>query len=336
MLLLVSLLAAAGHALSTLELRTSDSHRLSVEALYRADGALKAYLGAVRGSPAAGASSSFPGGTAEVTAHALIRLAGGERLYHASSRAEIAPPGGGVVRKAVGTLFLAGEAFRPPGALLFLGTLQVESGSLTIDGTDDAGSAGCGPAGEVAGLAVLGDPPSLPPAVAVAGSPAVLTLQELGDVRAASGLDWAALLGADGPEPDATLPGEAWPAGGSAGGEDGGVVVRVDAPLRLDGAHAGRGAILASGDLELGDGFEWEGLVLVGGRLRISGSAHVRGAVAAGLGRLAGGEAGGVILAGTGADLRFHSCHASAAAAALGLPAAELPSAWYEEMEAWF
>lgn len=338
MLLLLSLLAAAGHALSTLELRTSETHRIAVDAFYRADGALQEFLGGARGVPEPTRIVPLAGGHVALSSRPLLRLPAGERLFRVVSRATLAPPGGGAVRRAVGTVVVAGPSVRPPGALLLLGTLQVEGGSSRVDGRDDAGASGCSPSEPVTGLAVLADaPPPLPAELAVDGSPPVLLLDDLAEARRASGIDWAALLGAHGPEPTATVPGEPWPDAGSGGGDaHAWPVVRIEGDGRLDATHAGRGAILVTGDLELADGFAWEGLVLVGGDLRLAGPATVRGGTAAGLRALTGGEPGRAVISGGGADLRFHSCHAAAAAAALGLPPAARPGAWFEEMESWF
>lgn len=337
MLLLLSLLAAAGHALSTLELRTSETHRHSVAAFYLADGALQELLGEARGWPPAARSFSFPDGLATVSSRSLIRLPGGQRVFRVVSRAALSPSGGGWARKAVGTLVVAGAPVQPPGALLALGTLEADGGSGRLDGRDVAPDPGCPPTGAQAGLAVLaGSAPSLPADIAVEGDPPVLLLADAAQARVASAIDWPALLGPHGPEPTVRLPGgEAHePATGDA--SDGWPVVRIDGPFRLDASHSGSGAILASGPLELAAGFTWDGLVLVEGSLHLSGPVTVFGGVAAGLGALVGREAGSVTTSGGGIRIEFHSCNVASAAASLALPPAARPGTWFEELEEWF
>ncbi len=337
MLLLTSLLAAAGHALSTLELRTSDAHRHAVDAFYRADGALQEYVGSLRGALEP-ASFSFSGGVVVLSARKLLELPNGRSLHRVLSRSALTVPGGGITRRGVGSVVLTTGRLRLPAALLSFGTLDPAGGSAMLDGFDAAGASGCAASGEVAGLAVsAADPPALPPEVVVRGDPPVLVVGELAELRGMTGLDWTALLATFGPEATARVPAEPWPDGAGSGSDPTEwPVLRIQGPLRLDASHAGRGAILADGDLELADGFTWEGLILVEGGLVLSGAARVLGGVAAGLGLFAGRDPGTVTISGTGVELGVHSCHAAAAAAALDLPPAVLPGTWFEEMEAWF
>lgn len=337
MLLLLSLLAAAGHALSTLELRTSEAHRYAVATFYRADGTLQEYLGTLRGSPDP-VTFSFPDGDATVSARRLLEVPGGRSLFRIDSRATVlAPPDDRPVRRAVGTVAWTGARARPPGALVVSGTLGTGGGSGRVDGSDEAGAAGCPPPGPLAGLAVLAeDPPAPPGGLVVQGDPPVLALSDAAALRDTFGLQWAEMLATFGSEATAILPADPWPQVASEGAGEGWPVIRIEGPYGLDASHGGRGAILADGDLELAAGFAWDGLILVDGHLTLAGPVRIRGAVAAGLGILAGRASGDVTLSGSGVDLRFHSCHAAAAAEALALPPAARPGTWFEEMEAWF
>lgn len=340
MLLLVSLLAAAGHALSTLELRTSEAHREAVETFYRADGALQDYLGRLETAPGAAASVTVGGGAVALSARRLLALPDGRSLHGIRSWATTAPAGGGTIRRGVGRVIVTAGEVRLPAALVTSGTLDAADGSTLLDGLDDAGDAGCRSGASMAGLALptAMEPPS-PTQMDIRGEPPVLTLDDPSRLRRLSGLDWTALLEAFGPRAAARVPEEPWPGAspspeGAAG--DPWPVIRVQGTYHLDASHSGRGAILADGDLELADGFAWDGLVLVEGGLSLAGPVRIRGGIGAGLGALAGREPGAVTIFGAGVDVRFHSCHAAASAEALTLPPAAVPGTWFEEMESWF
>lgn len=337
MLLLVSLLAAAGHALSTLELRTSEAHREAVEIFYRADGALQDYLGRLETAPGAAASVTVGGGAVALSARRLLTLPDGNSLHGIRSRATTAPAGEGTIRRGVGRVVVTAAEVRLPAALVTWGTLDAAGGSALVDGFDDAGVGGCLPE-PVAGLALpeTSEPPSATQAD-LRGKPPILTLEDPARLRRVSGLDWPALLGAFGPRAAARVPEEPWPDASSEGAADNPwPVIRLQGDHSLDASHSGRGAIVADGDLHLADGFAWDGLVLVEGGLSLVGPVRIRGGVSAGLGTLAGREPGVVTISGSDVDVRFHSCHSAAAAEALILPPAAVPGTWFEEMESWF
>lgn len=337
MLLLVSLLAAAGHALSTLELRTSEAHRVAVQAFYLADGALQQQLGASRGAPDPATRFDFPEGSVAVAATPLLRLPGGEVLHRLLSRSALRGPADGVTRRGVGSVVVTAPDLRPPAALSLLGTLETVAGSARVDGGDGEAT-GCAPPGPVAGLAARAEALSHPPdEIRTEGDPPFLAFRDAAEAGAAWKLDWDAILGLYGPAADATVPPDPWPEAEMGGGAGPGFpVIRLRGPARLDAGHAGRGAIVADAGLELAAGFAWDGLVLVEGELLLSGPVRVRGAVAAGLGSLADRDPGALVLTGEGVDVRFHACHAADAAAALRLPPALRPGTWFEEMESWF
>lgn len=338
MLLLVSLLAAAGHALSTLELRTSEAHREAVAVFYRADGALQDYLGRLQTAPGPAVSVAVGGGSAAISARRLLALPDGRSLHGIRARAATAPAGGGSIRRGVGRVVVTAGDVRLPAALVTWGTLDAAAGSTVLDGFDHAADGGCLPGRSVAGLALpaASEPPSST-RVDARGEPPVLALEDASRLRRLSGVDWAALLEAFGPRAAARVPEEPWPVGSPEGGAgDLWPVIRVLDAHRLDGSHAGRGAIVADGHLELADGFAWDGLLLVEGHLSLVGPVRIRGGIAAGLGALAGRAPGAVTISGAGVDVRFHSCHATAAAEALTLPPVAVPGTWFEEMESWF
>lgn len=334
-LLLLLLLAAAGFLVATLELRISRTYRASVETFYAAQAALEDYLGTLdprfsdADAPPDTVVYSFPRVGVTVSTRPLLRLAGGERMLQALSQAIHTEGDGKGARRTVGLVFQVAGTPRPPAALTAASGLRgAEAARGRIDGAD-AASPPCSPPSSpvLAGIAAPGTQPVSADLV-VEGEPAYLSVYET-DLRATLGRTWAVLLSLFGPEAVHTVPPDPWPS--SHPGEW--AVVRIDtASYTLSRVHTGHGVILASHDLALEDGFEWAGLLLVGGSVRIAGGVRIEGGAMAGLNRLAGGDPAPVDLTGADVAVRYHSCHLAGAAEALRSPPAAIPGSWFESM----
>lgn len=333
MIALLYLLAAAGFLLSRVDYRTSQAQRASVEAFYRADGALQEFLGTARGYPERPRTYRFAGGEATLSPELLLSLPGGDRIYRLRSRATLVPPEGGVARRAVGVSLLAVGPPSFPATLTYFNTLQSAGGSGTVSGLDGAPAPGCLP-DSAAGILLsgAGEPGD---GLVVSGSPPIRRLSGTDEVASLLGIRWESLRSTEEASADAVVPPGAWPDFGSVDPGEWPVVYLTE-PGRLDARHAGRGVLVALSDLELEESFRWEGVVLVGGRLWIAGPVRIEGAAVAGLDILLGREVPSSRLEGSGIDLRFHSCHVDASMAALGLPPVAFPGSWFEEMEALF
>ncbi len=88
-------------------------------------------------------------------------------------------------------------------------------------------------------------------------------------------------------------------------------VIFVADSLTLTGAEvpSGHGLIVAEGDLDLGDQLRWDGLILVGGRLNITGDVETNGGIVTGLNLLLG-EAITYSQIGPGPqDIDYHACN---------------------------
>jgi hypothetical protein len=196
--------------------------------------------------------------------------------------------------------------------------LRSESGIGTMNG-DDA----CGAAPSIAGVAVpvlaqsglagFSAPPSPNPPVRWLGP---LPANARDSVR----IDWSAIVTGPVLQPDYTLTSESgwpffaplqWP------------VIRVDGNATLDGGESGQGLIVVTGDLTITPGFTWDGVILVGEVLSVTGTAPlVRGAMVSGLnvklGASVSDSRSGLTPSVDQIDLQYDSCKVAAALARYG------------------
>lgn len=310
-LALLAMLASTGFLVSWLETRSSAGFVAGTRAFYVADGGLATALADTAPPPAI----VIGPGIARVRLRPLLALGPGERLVRFEADGSVAFRGDTTTRRVMQEAWL-GDPPRAPAALLAADPASAATAVGTISGVD-AGACG---AAAVAGIASW-RPITTGAGLAVLGSPPVRTLPASTGPAALTGLRWDELLSTFGPTVDAVVPPDPWPGTGPS------TLVRLDAPGPLGAAHAGEGALLATGDLVLADGFRWSGLILVGGSLSASGRATIRGAVLTGLDSL---RAGATDLGPGPLDLAFDACAVTAAAARLvPLPAA-VPGMWRE------
>lgn len=330
-LVVLSLVAAAAVSVARSERRISRNHRASVEALEVARGGLAEYL-STAGDSLPDRSLVLGPDTVRVTSRRLLHLSPDSlaSLHLLAVRGVRSRGGGGGpgAERTLATLVLAGPGRpSPAGALAAGGPVRVAAGSsVTADGRDACGGA----AGPDATAGVALGPGALHGATLSAdGEPPIDDRRAPRELLARSGVDsstWAALRAGWPAPPDvrATPPG-GWPTDFSDWPR---IHVEGSAPV-LDDGHGGRGTIVAPGDLTLRGRFRWEGLVLVGGALRATDSAVVRGAALAGLGVHAAAAPDTTTLAGS-ARVRFDACAARRAAAGLVGRLAEKPGARFD------
>lgn len=309
-LALLALLTATGFLVSWLEVRSSRAFGAGTAAFYVADAGLATALAA----PPAGGPLSVPigSGVADVRFETLLELGIGETLVRVASEGSVVAGGVSVTRGVLRVAWV-GDPPRPAAALLVGDTLGAATATGTISGLDVcagasvAGVAGWRPVAPGGGLVVL-------------GVPALDTIPATLSVAALTGIRWGHLVSSNGPAPDAVVPPDPWPISPP-------VFVRFDGAGPLGPGESGTGALVATGDLTLGDGFRWTGLVLVGGSLTVTGDIVIRGAVATGLDP---GVAGVGDLGPGRVDLTFDSCAVTAAAALLAPLPAAIPGTWRE------
>jgi hypothetical protein len=96
----------------------------------------------------------------------------------------------------------------------------------------------------------------------------------------------------------------------------------------------GRGTLIVTGDLNLGMGDKFEGIILVGNRIDDSGSGEIRGAVLTGLNVLFGQTVGESSKADGTKDYLYDSC-AVENAASNHMRLAQMPSSWADNWATW-
>lgn len=326
----LTLLAASGFLLATLELRISRTHVSAVRAFYAADAALADYLGADTVRLPDPVTTAGTGARVSVAARPLLRLEG-RRLWSVEARAELPVPTA-PARRAIGVEALGPFQLDPAAAVTALAGLRIAAATASISGRDAAAGA-CG-GRDTAGVAV--PPGGLqvdPGALSPDGSPAI------GQAPSAAllppGLDWPRLRDGLGSPPDARVPVDPWP-DFAALPEDAWPYVRVEpgaGPLPADAP--GRGVLLVPGDVRTEAGFRWEGLVLVGGRLVPEGELEIAGALLTGLDATTGGTPPREELTAGPLRLQLDRCALDRSGARLGPGPVVVPGSWYERQERW-
>lgn len=329
-LAMISILAAAGFLLSTVEWHMGRAHSASLRAFYVADGGLQQLLGTTVDLPAATSLFVLPDGDASVTSKPLLELVPGRWLYRTTSVARVSRPVFGFAARTVAATLLATSPLDPPAALVAAGPLTAVSSAGTVAGADIA-DASCAGGGDRAGVLTSdasrasweGGP------LALVGAPPVRSTGPAFDVPSQTGILWHELVEPAATPPDAVHPDEPWPPA-AATSAVGAPVILVRPSADPLAASDGRGVLLAAGHLTLHDGFRWRGLILVGGRLTVRGHVVVEGVVMAGLSPSLAVDGVGVDLDGATLDLRYHSCYVDAAAQRLVGPPVLVPGTWTE------
>ena len=339
-------LATGGFLLASSERRVSSNHHAAVEAFYLADAGLNDYLANQSGTPPDGPVTygpyGYPDGAASVSV-ARVATTGGTGdpgVYRVTSRGSYDPEGtGNPVRRTVSALALLDRRVVPPipAAYTSAGGVGKDGGSGEIDGDDACGeeTARAGVRVPLDGYRQVGDGDLVDGEPPVEETPRPLDLD--GDGSTVDEAEWwAGMLDGTGIEHDYVIEGAdaSWPE--IAAGEM--PVTFVDRERTSLGSGAsGRGILILRGDAVLGGGFEWDGIVLVGGSLTDDGSGGIEGAVMTGLNELQGESVAEDDL---GADrdavegattFLYHSCYVNEALDGSAL-LAELPGTWHERI----
>ena len=155
-------------------------------------------------------------------------------------------------------------------------TNTTNGASYRIDGSDQ-----CGSNPTVGGAAVPGGGQYTGSGGLPAGSPRVDSATTLDSLKKRTGVDWERIVRHDAIPADITLPGGSWPSWF--------VwfinpyywpVIRIRTSMTLP--SGGRGLIIADSNLTI-VGDQFDGIILVGGKLTVSGSGNVSGGVVSGL-----------------------------------------------------
>ncbi len=281
-----------------------------VDALTIAQSGLQTYLGTATAPPADGDSVrvNVLGGYADVVAH-LVRQpedSTANRLFIVRSTGRVITPNLGPLPQATRTVaqFAQWQTGRIGIAAAFLaanGLRAVGGGFTTVTGVD-----ACSQAPTVPGVRIPMGPIGSPiPDTDLQGAPPIIESGNGPDVAAETTVDWAATVGG-GMIPDYTTVQEA---------DSSWSVQLVDGDVTLTDTW-GTGILIVTGNLILtGTSAEWNGVVLVGGRVEFTATTNrVRGLLITGLNeQLVGGNPPRGDIGATTIDVIYDSCFVQSA-----------------------
>lgn len=295
----LTIMVAGGFSLVSAERRSVDDQKAQITAFRIAEQGLEVYL--VRRDSLMGATPNYtrvPGQTESVR----INMSGG---YADVSLTRLRPvrgtQSGLYVVRSRGTQTTGAYAGTPQGVrtvaqyvLWEPAPMQVLAGWTALSGLIKNGSAGtlggsdaCGDSASVAGVVVPVNPGYLGSTTATSGSPAIDSVPP-DSVH----IDWNGIVNGNVITPTITIPGGSWPTAAleAAYADSASTYYPI---IRINAASyalpsSGRGMIIATGDLVIGGGVGWQGVILAGGNLTSNGQnaqndLGIQGAVVSGL-----------------------------------------------------
>jgi len=335
----VTILGAAGLAITSDDVRQSENLGASTEAFYAADAGLQRYLGESNNGSSA-ASYTIGSSSVTVTPTGFTTLAGGQGMFRVRSVASHTDPRGAVTTRAVSALaiYRSGATVSAKAALASGTGLLKNGGSGTISGEDLASPSDplcpASPGGDVAGVSV---PPSgysqnggksVPD-----GDPPIDDSQAAEDLLKDTNIPWADLHDNGGDIADYNVPPDDWP-DFDALDEDEWPVIYVNDNLDVAPEDSGRGTIIVTGNLVMNGSFQWDGIILVGGYMTSNGYQTITGATITGLNILLGESVPTSDVGNGNKKFLYNSCYVAAASETLmgGGGLAIVPGSWTEEI----
>ncbi len=317
------------------ERRVVDAQRGQMEAFAVAESGLEQFLAnrvalGFTASPAAAYESTrvtVTGGYADVVLQRLRPAVGtAPATYVVRSRGvTVAPVQSGLTRAERVVARLA--HWQPGGinttaALTGLGGIAKTGSSGTLTGVDN-----CGAAASLSGVAV----PTVPGYTQTtggsvpAGSPPITYLGATTALAAAAvRVDWAGITAGTSLTPDVRIPAQAWP---SFSNSSYWPVILVTGAFTLPGN--GRGTLIVTGNLTISAGRTWDGVILAGGAMIVTGNVQANGAAMAGLNAKLGQIVPATTISSGNKRFRYDSCSIASALGRFG-GLSGLPNAWLD------
>jgi hypothetical protein len=216
----------------------------------------------------------------------------------------------------------------------------VSLSGLTKNGTGEiSGVDQCGQSPDVAGIMVQpGDLHIAGGSFDPTGSPPVDTTNTLAQLKDKVGIDWAAVVEQNAIPADYEIPPQSFPTAAEFSADpDFWPVIRI----HTNGyslPNAGRGMIIADSDFVITGSNMWDGVVLVGGKLKSDGNNTTAGATLSGLNFLIGGTPSPSsvddALANGQKTYVYNSCNVSNATTKLKRYSS-LPNTWMDNVASW-
>ncbi|MEE9206762.1 MAG: hypothetical protein V3U67_00105 [Gemmatimonadota bacterium] len=322
-------------------------------AFYAADAALTDFLVENDTAVVASSSYSYSYGSATVTASSLVDVNDLARLYRVTSTGTYTAPDGLTSTRTLSriVMFHAGgnNLVAAPGAfsaLAGLGVIKGGADSASITGFNNADSASCGTSNaDIAGVAVPDSGYSQNTADTIPeGEPAIdVTYSTGAELGESMNLDWAGMQAGMVTPFDHTvnIVKTQWPDFSGYGSNDWPVTF-VDltsdnaSKRKLTTAESGRGMLIVTGDITIAAGFTWDGVIMIGGAVNVSGGPIITGALLTGLDILTGDTTVVASSVGSGQpQINFNSCYAQQAFENLGQyppSVGDIPKTWLEAM----
>jgi hypothetical protein len=283
----VTVSLAAAYAMVSSERRVLDNTAAQLDAFNVAQAGLEKFmgdrntLGFTANPPAAYESTtvSVLGGNATVVLRELrASVAGSKILYVIRSTGVVS--GATLAGAPAARRIVAQYAQWQPG------TMKVRGGWTSLTGLHKNGNAGvlsgvdrCGASANVAGVSVA-DPPgwSSNGGFNPTGSPGIERLGTPSQAVDSIDIDWEGIKNKTSFTPDIEIPSGTWP---SFADPNYWPRIMVHGNFALPGS--GRGILVATGNLTINGGTQWEGLILVGQKMTSNGNNQVYGATVSGL-----------------------------------------------------
>lgn len=339
----LTVLGAAGLALTDNDVRQSENGEASTASFYAADAGLQRYMGESNDGSAA-ATYTIGSIPVTVTPTFMGTLAGGQSMYRVRSLATRTEASGATSSRAVTALaiYKTGTAAVTATAAIASGTgLHKNGSSGTISGHDHANPSDPQCSGVTVGPSVAGV--SVPPGgydqngkkQVPEGDPDIDDGSAGQDLLEATDIDWENLSDGGGGTADYTIPPDTWP-DFDALPEDEWPVIFVDGDVSLGPNDDGRGTIIVTGNLSMHGSFEWDGLMLVGGYMTSNGNQTIEGATITGLNILLGESVASSDVGNGNKSFLYNSCYVTSAVSGLSAGAgggmAPVPGSWHEEI----
>ncbi|MFW6089588.1 MAG: hypothetical protein ACODAB_07535 [Gemmatimonadota bacterium] len=335
----VTILGAAGLAITSDDVRQSENLGASTEAFYAADAGLQRYLGESNDGSSA-ATYTIGSSSVTVTPTGFTTLAGGQGMFRVRSVADHTDARGAVTSRAVSALaiYRSGTTVTTKAALASGTGLLKNGGSGTISGEDLAspGDPLCpaSPSGDVAGVSVPPDSYSQNGGQSVPdGDPPIDDSQTAEELLEGTNIPWEDLHDNGGDIADFRVPPDDWPDFDELE-DDEWPVIYVDDNLEVAPEDSGRGTIIVTGNLTMNGSFQWDGIILAGGYMTSNGYQTITGATITGLNILLGESVPTSDVGNGNKKFLYNSCYVAAASETLmgGGGLAIVPGSWTEEM----
>jgi hypothetical protein len=318
-LVALGLASAAGYFVVRTESRLAANERDATRALFIAQSGLERYVGELQGTLPAATTYSIAGGTALVTVRKVIDLEFPNELYLITSVGTVLDPRFPDLpaqRTVQQYAIYRRAALNAAAAIAAPHGLHKNGGSGVISGHDASTSSTCPDGGQpsVAGVLVPEAGYSQSGGSSVpTGDPDIREEQDSLAVAKVVDVPWAELIGGGVPM-DYVIPSQSWPSFASLPA-DAYPTILVDGDIALGPSNTGRGVLLVTGSVTISGAFQWDGIILVGKRLKSDGNNTVYGTVATGLNVLLGETVAGVDSVyptdlGNGTKtFQYHSCN---------------------------